>query len=65
MAESSTFRCALMLQVVCRIPITGQLTIPTTMAIYRWVGEIDESSKNAKDFDIKALLAAGESVPVS
>jgi len=27
--------------------------------------DVDESSKNAKDFDIDVLLAAGESVPVA
>ncbi len=30
---------------------------------YEKVREIDESSKNAKDFDTNTLLAAGESVP--
>jgi hypothetical protein len=30
---------------------------------YEKVREIDESSKNAKDFDANAFTAAGESVP--
>jgi hypothetical protein len=30
---------------------------------YAKLREIDESSKNAKDFNTNALLAAGESVP--
>jgi hypothetical protein len=32
---------------------------------YKKLREIDESSKNAKDFDIGVLLAAGESVPLN
>jgi hypothetical protein len=30
---------------------------------YEKLREIDESSKNAKDFDANTMLAAGESVP--
>jgi hypothetical protein len=30
---------------------------------YEKLREIDESSKNAKDFDTNTMLAAGESVP--
>jgi len=30
---------------------------------YKELRDVDESSKNAKDFDIDVLLAAGESVP--
>jgi len=31
---------------------------------YEKVRELDETSKNAKDFDANAFMAAGESVPL-